>query len=203
MYSLAIIEDDYEIGEFIQSRVNDTGLVMCSGIYEGPITYLAANRKDDLILLDISMPEMNGLDAIPILREAYPDVLIIMNTINDNPDTIFKAIQAGAIGYIDKQSTSIDYMKVFESVIDGGAFLTPSVAFKVLEYFYKNRLKFKQLTKRENEIAARIKEGKSYNHIADDMGISINTVRMHIKNIYSKLQIKSKYELIKLSNDEE
>jgi DNA-binding NarL/FixJ family response regulator len=200
MYNLAIIEDDYEIGELIKSRVNDTGLVRCTGIYEGPITYIDAKKKDDLILLDISMPELNGLDAIPILRENNPDVLIIMNTINDNPDTIFKAIQAGAIGYIDKQSTSIDYTKVFESVIDGGAFLTPSVAFKVLEYFQKNKLKFKQLTNRENEIAARIKDGKSYNFIADDMGISINTVRMHIKNIYGKLQIKSKYELIKLSN---
>ena len=197
MQNLAIIDDDPEMADLLRNRANKTGIVQCTGIYEGPVSYINSGNIDHILLLDISMSEMNGLDAIPLLLAHNPDVQIVMNTINNNPEIIFKALKAGAIGYLDKQSSRLDYSNVFESILSKGAFLTPSVALKIVEYFQKANQKIDKLTMRENDIAEKIKMGKSYILIADELQISINTVRMHIKNIYSKLHINSKYELIK------
>ncbi|MFD2531808.1 LuxR C-terminal-related transcriptional regulator [Gracilimonas halophila] len=199
MYQVALIEDDIEIAELIKNKLNNIEFLSSIDIYEGPLTYLNSGKKAPIILLDILMPEMNGLNAIPILLEYDPDALIIMHTIKNNSETIFQSIRSGAVGYIDKQSSNIDYTKVFRSILNGGAYLTPNVAYKIVNYFQTKKNQFNSLTDRENQITDKIVEAKSYKDIADELNISINTVRMHIKNIYGKLQINSKYELIKLT----
>ena len=198
MIRAAVIEDDPEIAQIIKKRINNTDFVICTDTYEGPISYLKSGSKDQIVLLDVLMPEMNGIDAIPKLLDHNPDLMIIMNTIKNSSDVIFQAIKAGAIGYLDKQSTTIDYKKVFDSILSGGAYLTPTIAFKIVNYFKVSKFEKNSLTERENDVASKIKEGKTYAEIGNDLGISVNTVRMHIKNIYSKLQINSKYELINL-----
>jgi len=200
MFRVAVIEDDPEIANLIERRINKTEIVICSGTYEGPISYIEAGAKDDIVLLDISMPEMNGIDAIPKLLANNPELIIIMNTIRSESDIIFKAIKSGATGYIDKQSTTVNYKEVFTSVLNGGAYLTPSVALKVVDFFRSNKTD-NRLTPRENDVAILIKEGKSYNEIGSVLDVSINTVRMHIKNIYTKLQINTRYELINLDKN--
>lgn len=195
MIKVSVIEDDLEIGKLIEKRINGTEIAFCSGIFIGPKTYLSSKPTDQIVLLDVVMPEMNGLDAIPKLLDYDPDLIIIMNTIKNDSDIIFNAIRAGAMGYIDKQSTSVDYSVVFTSVLRGGAFLTPSIALKVIKYFKTGRNN-NTLTSREIDVAAKIKEGNTYDEVAQELNISINTVRMHIKNIYSKLQINSKHELM-------
>lgn len=202
MFRAAVIEDDPEIADVIKRRINKTEIVVCSGVYKGPITYINSGFgiKDHIVLLDVIMPEMNGINAIPNLLNHNPDLKIIMNTIKVDSEVIFNAIKAGAIGYIDKQSTAVNYKDVFTSVLNGGAYLTPSVAFKIVNNFKSKPTHLHTLTQREIDVAEKIKEGMSYAEIGDVLGISINTVRMHIKNIYVKLQVNSKYELMNLDN---
>lgn len=202
MFRAAVIEDDPEIADVIKRRINKTEIVVCSGVYKGPITYINSDFgiKDHIVLLDVIMPEMNGINAIPNLLNHNPDLKIIMNTIKVDSEVIFNAIKAGAIGYIDKQSTAVNYKDVFTSVLNGGAYLTPSVAFKIVNNFKSKPTHLHTLTQREIDVAEKIKEGMSYAEIGDVLGISINTVRMHIKNIYIKLQVNSKYELMNLDN---
>lgn len=199
MIRAAVIEDDPQIAQIIKKRINNTDLVICTDTYKGPISYLNSGSKDQIVLLDVLMPEMNGIDAIPKLLDHNPDLLIIMNTIKNSSDVIFQAIKAGAIGYLDKQSTTIDYKEVFDSILSGGAYLTPTIAFKIVNYFKVSKFEENSLTERENDVAIKLVDGKTYAEIGDELDISINTVRMHIKNIYSKLQIKSKYQLMSMS----
>lgn len=199
MYNVAVIEDDLEMGALIAKTIKKIDLPVLVSLYEGPVSFQQSKDLADIILLDVLMPEMNGLEAIPMLKKSHSNALIIMHTIKNDADMIFKAIKAGAVGYIDKQSSGIDYLTVFESVLRGGAYLTPSVAFKVVHFFQRNSSKFNSLTTREKEITHYIMEAKSYNAIAKELNISVNTVRMHIKNIYGKLQVHSKFELINLN----
>jgi len=203
MFRAAVIEDDPEIANVIKKRIDRTELAICSGTYDGPVSYInsPSEIKDHIVLLDIMMAEMNGLDAIPKLLSKNPDLIIIMNTIRNSPDIIFKAIEAGAVGYLDKQSTDLDYKEVFTSVLQGGAYLTPAVAYKIVTHFKSKPFYSQSLTERENDVAEKIKEGMTYAQVGDDLSISINTVRMHIKNIYTKLQINSKFELMNLGRE--
>jgi DNA-binding NarL/FixJ family response regulator len=146
------------------------------------------------------MPEMNGLDAIDLILNKNPAVSIIINSIKDDTDTIFSALQKGAVGYIDKQSFNNNLLEVFKAVENGGAYMTPKIAKKVMEFFNRTDKKFEKLSDREIEIANAILEGLSYKIAADRFSISIDTVRTHIKNIYKKLNINSKSELFKIYN---
>ena len=198
MIKVAVIDDDIQISKLIAERINKVEFAVCSGIYEGPLTYIETNPTDQIVLLDVLMPQLNGIDAIPKLLDMNPELIIIINTIKNNSDVIFKAIKAGAMGYLDKQSTPVHYDEVFTSVLNGGAYLTPSVALQVINHFKNDIKTINKLTNRENDVAVRIRDGKSYNKVADELNISVNTVRMHIKNIYTKLQISSKYELMSI-----
>jgi DNA-binding NarL/FixJ family response regulator len=144
------------------------------------------------------MPKMNGLDAIKKILELYPDSRIIINSIKEDSDTIFKALQLGAIGYIDKQNFHMDYKEVFTAIEDDGAYMTPKIARKVMAYFQMKENKLEKLTKREIEITHSILDGLSYKLVADRHNISIDSVRSHIKNIYKKLNINSKSELFNI-----
>lgn len=201
MFRAAVIDDDPEIADLIKGRINKTDIVICSGVYKDPLSYINSDFgiKDHIVLLDVLMPEMNGIDAIPHLLNYNPDLTIIINTIQTSSDVIFKALKAGALGYIDKQSTAVNYKDVFTALLNGGAYLTPSIAFKIVNNFKsKSTTHLHNLTERENDVAEKIKEGMSYSEIGDELSISINTVRMHIKKIYTKLQINSKFELMNL-----
>lgn len=195
LLTATVIDDDLEIAELIRDRINDTDVAVCRDVYTGPSEYLRGDARYDVLLLDVFMPDMNGLDAIPAILEKHPDTLVIMNTITNDPDTIFKAIKSGAVGYLDKQSTQVDYAQVLAAVRDGGAYVTPAVASRIVAHFQSADPLKESLTKREYEVANAIVDGLSYKHIAEQLDLSINTVRMHIKNIYRKLQINSKIEL--------
>jgi DNA-binding NarL/FixJ family response regulator len=138
---------------------------------------------------------MNGVDAIDIILKKYPQVSIIMNSEIDDSDTIYHIMQKGAVGFIDKQSFNDDIFKVLKSIENGGAYMTPKVAKKVMEFFSSPKKVLEPLSEREHEIANTILDGLSYKMIAEKMFISLDTVRSHIKNIYKKLNINSKTEL--------
>ena len=199
MKQVIIVEDDIYLAQLIQSHINDLSGFTCQHIFSDPTEFLASVIQPDVILLDIIMPEMNGLEAIPKVLEKTPGVSIVMNTIKDDPDTIFKTLQLGAVGYIDKQSFVMNFQEVFSCLENDGAYMTPKIAKKVINFFQRRSGVFDNLTKRESDVAHGILEGLSYKLIADKYDISIDNVRMNVKKIYRKLNINSKAELFKIA----
>lgn len=197
--TFAIIEDDYSISEIILNTIEKKGAYKSIGEFENPLDFLEANIRPDLIVLDIQTPKLNGLDALPLILNQNPNVEVIVNSIMDDVDIIFKALQIGAIGYFDKQSGIININQVMDCMKSGGAFMTPSVARKIVNFFQTKNNVYQKLTNRETEICESILDGLTYNQIAIKHHIELNTVRMHIKNIYSKLNIHSKSQLFHLS----
>ena len=170
----------------------------CKHLFTNPVEFLQNPIEADIYLLDIVMPEMNGIDAIDRILKLYPNSAIVMNTIKDDSETIFKALQLGASGYIDKQSFEMNFKEVFASIENGGAYMTPKIARQVIAFFNQPKNISEQLTEREKDIVNGILDGLSYKLIADRYSISIDTVRMNVKKIYRKLKINSKSELFKI-----
>ena len=199
-YKVVIIEDDVVLTHYLSSKINEIQNFEVLKTYLNPVLFLADNLQFDIILLDVMMPEMNGLDAIEPILLKYPDSLILMNTIKDDQETIFKALKKGALGFLDKQSFDVNYEEVLNIIANGGAFMTPSIARKVIENFQSPTFTLESLSPREKEIADGILNGLSYKAVALAHGIAIDTVRIHIKNIYRKLKINSKSQLFNLIN---
>ena len=193
MKHIIIFEDDIHLANLIKSKINAIE-------FSNPIDFFKNPIEADIYLLDIIMPEMNGLAAIEKILKLFPDSIIIMNTIKDDTETIFKALQLGASGYIDKQSFEMKFEEVFECVANGGAYMTPKIARMVIQYINQSHKLAEQLTDREKDIVNGIIDGLSYKLIADRYDIAIDTVRMNVKKVYRKLKINSKSELFKIMN---
>jgi DNA-binding NarL/FixJ family response regulator len=198
MKQIIIIEDDIHLAKLMQENINTMENLQCQHIFTNPIDFFNNPVEATVYLLDIVMPEMNGLDAIEKILKLFPESIIIMNTIKDDSETIFKALQLGASGYIDKQSFEHNFKDVFACVENGGAFMTPKIARMVITHINQPRSITEKLTKRERDIVDGIVDGLSYKMIADRFDISLDTVRMNVKKVYRKLSINSKSELFKM-----
>lgn len=153
------------------------------------------STNPDVVLMDIDMPFVNGIEGVAIIRTKYPDLKILMQTVFEDDEKVFAAICAGADGYILKQSNPLKLIEAISEVLEGGAPMTPVVARKVLQLFNKqNRPTVKKefdLSKRELEILNLLVKGYSYKMIAEECNISYPTVNSHVTNIYSKLKVHS------------
>ena len=198
MKQIIIIEDDIHLAHEMQENINSIENMHCRHVFINPIDYLENPIEADIFLLDIVMPEMNGLEMIERILKLYPKSAIIMNTIQDDSETIFKALQLGASGYIDKQSFETKFTEVFECIGNGGAYMTPKIARRIIEFFKQPRNIMQELTVREKDIVNGILDGLSYKMIANKHDLAIDTVRMYVKKVYRKLSINSKSELFKL-----
>lgn len=163
---------------------------------------LEASHNIDLILMDIEMPKMNGIEATTLVKQKYPQIKIIMLTVFDNDENIFKSIKAGADGYLLKEVNPKDLQQGIIDTLNGGATMTPSIALKTLKLF-RNPIAFDsvknediKLTTRETEVLEQLSKGLKYDFIADNLFLSVGTVRKHIENIYTKLQVHNKLEAI-------
>ena len=162
---------------------------------------LEKDSNIDLILMDIEMPKMNGIEAVELVSKRYPQIKTIMLTVFDNDEYIFKAVQAGANGYFLNEVDPTTLFKGIKETLEGGAAMTPSVALKTLKLL-RNPPNFEEpkeeitLTKREVEILEQTSKGLNYNQIGENLFISPKTVRKHIENIYHKLQVHSKLEAV-------
>ncbi len=164
---------------------------------------LEQNHNTDVILMDIEMPGMDGIQATKLVKDNYPQIKIIMLTVLDNDESIFKAIQAGADGYLLKDiHAEILYSGILE-VLNGGAAMTPSIALKTLKLlrnaFYNESHKQAEdfrLTEREIAIFEQLAEGLPNKIIADNLFISAHTVNKHLENIYTKLHVHSRLEAV-------
>src|SRR5690606_6900420 len=164
---------------------------------------LEDNRNIDLILMDIEMPILNGIEATQKVKRKYPHIKIIMLTVFDNDEHIFNAIKAGADGYLLKETNAKDlYNGIFET-LNGGAAMTPSIALKTLKLL-RNPVDFSnnenieeiKLNDREDQVLEQLSKGLNYNIIAENLIVSSGTIRKHVENIYRKLQVHNKLEAI-------
>jgi len=165
---------------------------------------LEANHHVDLILMDIEMPIMNGVEATEKVKQKYPQIKIIMLTVFDNDEHIFNAIKAGADGYLLKEINAKALHNGIIETLNGGAAMNPSIALKTLKLLrdpskienVKTPLEEIKLTSREIDVLEQLSKGLSYNAIADNLVLSTGTIRKHIENIYRKLQVHNKLEAV-------
>lgn len=201
MISIGIIEDIKDLREPLFEFISSRDEFLCNIAVESVEKFLEELSKNDVpidvILLDIGLPGISGLSAIKLIKDKLPDVSIIMLTVFDDSDRIFAAIQAGAVGYLVK-NTPLD--KIKQSIVDtynGGTSLSPEVARKVLEFFDKPKNNIESpLTEKEKQIVACMVDGQSFKMIAANLGNTLDTIKSHAKNIYKKLQVNSKAEVI-------
>jgi DNA-binding NarL/FixJ family response regulator len=201
MVRTILFDDNKNLRESLHAFFEENEQIQLVATYDNCTNVIAdvAASKPNVVLMDIDMPVVNGIEAVKQIKAAYPDVLIVMQTVFEDEDKIIGAIEAGADGYILKSVQPNKLEEAILDVIDGGAPMTPSVAKKVLANFSapKNKsVKFEELTNRENQILQLLTQGKSYKQIADEVGIAFNTVKNHIKSIYSKLNVNSMGEVM-------
>ena len=203
---IAIVEDNSFLLRAVEEKLGFFNDIL--------IKWRAVNGKDclekidedhliDLVLMDIEMPFLNGVEATEQIKKKYPQIKIVILTVFDNDENIFNAIKAGADGYLLKD---VDPENLYKGIIDtmnGGAAMTPSIALRTLKLL-RNPIDLKSvseqeqvsLTNRETEVLEQLSNGLSYTKIADNLFLSPSTVRKHIENIYAKLQVHSKLEAI-------
>jgi DNA-binding NarL/FixJ family response regulator len=191
-----IIEDDQEIRNSFVLIVNSSQRFMVVNAYascEEAIKNLIYD-KPEIILMDIELPGMNGISGTKLIKDKLPHSDIIMVTVYEDSDLVFEALKAGATGYITKSANYIELLSALEEIIKGGAPMSSRVARMVIDNFHVNPVS--PLTRRETEILQLISEGKTYTQISEELFISKETSKTHIKNIYSKLQVNKKSEAI-------
>ena len=206
MIRLAIVDDNVFLIKAIAEKLSFFDDLSCKFTAvngKDLLGKLDANANLDLILMDIEMPVMNGIDATEMVKQKYPHIKIIMLTVFDNDENIFRSIKAGADGYLLKEVNPKDLHQGIVETMNGGATMTPSIALKTLKLF-RNPIQFESaqqaeevnLTNREIEVLEQLSKGLKYNDIADNLILSVGTIRKHVENIYAKLQVHNKIEAI-------
>ncbi|MDH3710865.1 MAG: response regulator transcription factor [Cyclobacteriaceae bacterium] len=196
MNRICIIEDNDVVREgfaLLIDSVNEFEVVGTYATCEEAIRKLKDDHPD-VILMDIELPGINGIEGSTRIKKLHPDVHIIVITVHENSELVFEALCAGACGYITKNT---EYSRLIDSIkeaMNGGAPMSSNIARMVVESFQKNQNT--PLTSRETQVLELLSKGKSYTVIADELFIHKETVKSHIKNIYFKLQVHSKAEAI-------
>ncbi len=198
---VAIIEDRREIREGLGTLINFTDGFECIGKYGSMEEAIASirHRMPDIVLCDIGLPGMDGIEGIGILKEKYPDMTILMLSVYEDNERIFEALCAGAVGYLLKKTPPAKILESLREAMSGGAPMSPEVARKVITIF-KNFRPPEQvdynLSPHEVRLLKLLVEGHSYKTAALELRVSVNTISFHLKNIYEKLQVHSKSEAV-------
>lgn len=149
----------------------------------------------DLVLMDINMPEVNGIEGLKQIKLQYPEIKVLIQTAFDDDEKVFTTIKNGASGYILKKDKPEKILQAIDEVMQGGAVMNPLIAQKVMDYFQPKKIDT-VLTKKEIEVLTLLSEGLSYKMVADKLGVSYTTINSHTRNIYEKLHISSLGEAI-------
>ncbi|MEQ8909037.1 MAG: response regulator transcription factor [Vicingaceae bacterium] len=195
--SVIVFDDNAKRREGLEMLLEATDGMHCTGTYNDcrDALRIVKEQKPDVILMDIDMPHVNGIEGVKAIRKEFKEVKILMQTVFEDDEKVFNAICAGANGYILKQTNPTNLVDSISEVFSGGGPMTPVIAAKVLQLFSKGfSPKVKEtfdLTKRELEILQFLVKGFSYKMIANECHISYPTVNTHVNNIYKKLQVQS------------
>jgi DNA-binding NarL/FixJ family response regulator len=198
---VGIYEDNVELNEALTLLVRTTDGLELAGAYTDclNVTMDVFRDRPDVLLMDINLPLCDGIQAVQALHRDYPEVDVLMLTIYDDDDRVFRSLCAGAKGYLLKHTEPAQIVTAIEDVYNGGSPMSPSIARRVLASFVGKSVADKSLanlTSRENQILHYLAQGMSNKLVADELTISVETVRTHIKRIYEKLQVHSVTEAI-------
>lgn len=202
MIKVAIFEDNRSLRESLAALIGGTKGFECVGAYPNcnNLSKNISSVKPDVVLMDIELPGINGIEAVAMIKDEFPEIKILMETIFDDDEKIFNSICAGAEGYILKNTSPAEIMESIKEIHEGGSPMTPSIANRVLKMVRTRpetgHKEIFDLSAREKEILICLVKGMSYKMIADTCFISIETVNVHIKNIYRKLHVHSKSEAV-------
>jgi len=199
---VAIFEDSKTLRESLRQLVDSCGDLLCAGAF-ADANQLIRNLQmadADVILMDIHMPGISGIEAVKVIKEKFPAIKILMQTVFEEDDKIFAALVAGASGYMLKNTAPQKMIEAIYETYNGGAPMTGSVAARVLRMFRSQSIKttneFIDLSDREREILGWLVKGRSYNAIAEACFVSVDTVKTHVRHIYEKLHVHSKSEAV-------
>jgi len=198
--SIVIFEDNARLRESLTILLDGVEGYSVAGGYDNCVQAAAVidQHRPDIVIMDIGMPEVDGIEGLRIIKEKYPETCIIMHTVLEDEDKLFECLCGGANGYILKNTSFVHLLEAIDNVLHGGAPLSPSIAKKVLQSFQQTgqgRLEY-HLTEREKEVLKQLIKGFSYKMIAGNCHISVDTVRGHIRNIYSKLHVNCGREAV-------
>jgi len=198
---ILIVEDQRNLREGLETLINFTPGFKCSGAFRTMEEALARVKHDlpDIVLTDIGLPGISGIEGIKRLKELYPDLLILVLTVYDDNEKIFDALCAGACGYLLKQTEPAELLRSLREAVTGGAPMSPEVAAKVIKLFREVRPPERadyDLTPHETRLLKMLTEGYNYVSAAEKLGISYNTLKFHVRNIYDKLQVHSQSEAV-------
>lgn len=198
---VAIIEDQRDIRECLTFLINGTEGYSCTGSYqtmEEALEHLG-RPLPDVVLSDIGLPGMDGIKGIRILKERFPELLILMLTVYDDDERIFDAMCAGASGYLLKKTPPAKLLEGLKETVNGGSPMSPEVARRVITLFREIRPPDRadyQLTPHETRLLKLFVEGHIYKTAAVELGVSVNTINFHVRNIYEKLQVHTRSEAV-------
>jgi DNA-binding NarL/FixJ family response regulator len=205
MYKLAIVEDDPSVVKGFRNHFEHSdkiNLVFETNEVERLVKFSKTNVNIDIIILDINLPYISGIDGLPQIRKAFPHSKIVIHSIILDNDRIFQAISRGAIGYLIK-GISLNELedKLLDSIENGGSPLSASVARRIVGYFQnpgKYKKEFEKLTEIESKLIQFLIDGLTYNQIASMMNITIHGVRYHIMNVYKKLEVNTRNQIVSI-----
>ena len=198
---VAIIEDQRDIRECLTYLINGTEGYSCTGSYRSMEEALdgIGHQLPDVVLSDIGLPGMDGIEGARILKERYPNLLLLMLTVYDDDERIFDAMCAGASGYLLKKTPPARLIESLREAVQGGAPMSPEVARRVITLFREIRPPERadyELTPHETRVLKLFVEGHNYKTAAAELGVSVNTVNFHVRSIYEKLQVHTRSEAV-------
>jgi DNA-binding NarL/FixJ family response regulator len=196
---VAIVEDDEQVRENLAALIGETKGFECAGTYRSGEQFLQTlpHRLPEVVLMDINLPGMSGVECVRQIKGIAQQVQVVMLTVYDDSERIFRALQMGASGYLLKRSSAGEILRAIEEVHRGGAPMTSYIARKVVQSFQRQGISehpAENLSRRELDVLSYVARGYTNKEIADALGISAETVRGYLKTIYSKLQVRSRTE---------
>jgi DNA-binding NarL/FixJ family response regulator len=202
-HKVVIVEDNIPLSEGFAEVIDNTNDFEVVSIYDNCEEVIKNLRKDcaKLFLMDIELPGINGVEGTKEIKKVFPKANIIMVTVYENSDMVFDALCAGASGYLTKNLKPEELLDALYESVAGGAPMSIKIAKMVVKSFQKQPSKI-ELSNREKEVLSQLSEGNSYDSIAENLFISKNTIKFHLKNIYIKLQVNSNIEAVQKANKE-